>query len=222
MSLRYVLLSFVGMGWAFYELSGGASFAPPARPDKTDLVAEQPTSKIAPTQIATQIEPATTSLSPLKVAAVTAMPAHDVAATPARPKANPALRDHIVRTQLSRASAALTATHAAVADGTSANGALRLSALEGGLAAITTDAPAPTPLATERIAPTPKDIRTIHASRVNMRQGPGTSYSVITRLLANDTVVVLEDNGTGWLRLKSQSNGRVGWIAASLVSRKAP
>ena len=28
---RYILLSFLFMGWAFYELSGGANFRPPER-----------------------------------------------------------------------------------------------------------------------------------------------------------------------------------------------
>ena len=51
------------------------------------------------------------------------------------------------------------------------------------------------------------DRRTIRASRVNMRQGPGTSYPVITRLLGGEEVIVIEDSGTGWLHLPRPGQG---------------
>lgn len=66
------------------------------------------------------------------------------------------------------------------------------------------------------------DKRSIRAARVNMRQGPGTAYPIITRLLAGDEVIVIGDSGTGWLHLRTPDNEHFGWIAASLVSQKAP
>lgn len=66
------------------------------------------------------------------------------------------------------------------------------------------------------------DKRSIRAARVNMRQGPGTAYPIITRLLAGDEVIVIGDSGTGWLHLRTSDNEHFGWIAASLVSQKAP
>ena len=66
------------------------------------------------------------------------------------------------------------------------------------------------------------DRRSIRAARVNMRQGPGTAYPIITRLLAGDEVIVIGDSGTGWLHLRTPDNEHFGWIAASLVSQKAP
>ena len=65
------------------------------------------------------------------------------------------------------------------------------------------------------------DIRRIRASRVNMRQGPGTIYPVVDRLLVGEEVLVFEDSGTGWLHLRTRKGDRVGWVAASLVSRKS-
>ena len=54
-----------------------------------------------------------------------------------------------------------------------------------------------------------------------MRQGPGTIYPVMGRLLAGDKVLVIEDSGTGWLHLRTQKGNKIGWVAASLVSKKA-
>ncbi len=68
----------------------------------------------------------------------------------------------------------------------------------------------------------PDDLRTIRAARVNMRRGPGTDYPIITRLLTGDKVIVVDDNGAGWLLLRTADTAHFGWIAASLVSEKAP
>ena len=61
-------------------------------------------------------------------------------------------------------------------------------------------------------------MREIVATRVNMRAGPGTSSDILMRLAKGDSVEVLEDNGSGWLRLRALPADRVGWIAARLVS----
>ncbi|AHC99450.1 ligand-binding protein SH3 [Leisingera methylohalidivorans DSM 14336] len=107
-----------------------------------------------------------------------------------------------------------------------------MASLEGGISGIQTASTGPVVLsdtsapAGEALAgpePEPeKDIRQIRASRVNMRQGPGTNYPVIARLLGGDEVIVFEDSGTGWLHLRAPGKGKVGWIAASLVSKKRP
>ena len=92
------------------------------------------------------------------------------------------------------------------------------------LAAATNQPPAPgTALLAPGLTEDPAtDKRSIRAARVNMRQGPGTAYPIITRLLAGDEVIVIGDSGTGWLHLRTPDNEHFGWIAASLVSQKAP
>ena len=73
----------------------------------------------------------------------------------------------------------------------------------------------------QQVRPTPTraaDMREIVATRVNMRAGPGTSSDILMRLAKGDSVEVLEDNGSGWLRLRALPADRVGWIAARLVS----
>jgi SH3-like domain-containing protein len=64
------------------------------------------------------------------------------------------------------------------------------------------------------------DIRSVRASRVNMRQGPNTTYPILGRLLAGDEVEILRDQETGWAMVKVEKTGQIGWIATSLLSLK--
>jgi hypothetical protein len=72
-------------------------------------------------------------------------------------------------------------------------------------------------------APTPEpdptpDLRFVDGDRVNLRGGPGTGYAVVARLLRNDMVEVLKDEGDGWLHLRVFDTGEEGWIADWLVT----
>lgn len=62
------------------------------------------------------------------------------------------------------------------------------------------------------------DIRAISGLVVNMRNGPGTGYNVLTKLRRGERVEVVGDNGAGWLKLRVTSSGRVGWMADRLVT----
>ncbi|KIC21211.1 SH3 domain-containing protein [Leisingera sp. ANG-Vp] len=206
---RFVLVSFAFLGWGFYELSGGADFEPPKRPEP---VAEA--------------KPATAQPARITAASLTAQPVltrRSQVQTPERPAADPALRQRVAAGHLASAAGVLASTQTAFS-GEPAPGGLQLASLDGGLAAITAT-PAAAVETAETLQPEPEvilDRRSIRASRVNMRQGPGTNYPVITRLLGGDEVIVLEDSGTGWLHLRAPDKGHVGWIAASLVSKKRP
>lgn len=206
MSMRFVVVSFLGLGAVFYELSGGADFAPAERVEPVNVARE---TQAVPIQVARATPPP--ALSSKEVVP---------AAQPERPAANPGLRQEIARNNLTQIGNAFGS--AAGFDGRIPTGGLQLVSLDGGLSAITTQPVAPRVEPVARPEPEGPDVRFVRASRVNMRQGPGTNYSVLTRLLANDKVIVLEDSGTGWLRLKVDKSGRVGWIAASLLSKKAP
>lgn len=62
------------------------------------------------------------------------------------------------------------------------------------------------------------DMRFIAGKSVNMRNGPGTGYSVTDRLVSGQQVQVLQEPGNGWLKLKVLETGHVGWMADWLVS----
>lgn len=101
-------------------------------------------------------------------------------------------------------------------------GGLELTSLTQGAAGLRQAPPPAEPAqVTPDIQETTADIREITGLRVNMRDGPGTIYPVIARLQLGEKVEVLGDSGTGWLRLRGPDR-RLGWVAASLVSRKAP
>ncbi|MEW2912495.1 SH3 domain-containing protein [Leisingera sp. JC11] len=210
---RFIFVSFAFLGWGFYELSGGADFEPPKRPEP---VAEAKPAAAAPGP--ERITTAALSAQPVLTRRSETVP-------PARPAADPNLRQRVAAQHLASASGVLASTQTAFSAEPEA-ATLQLASLEGGLAAVSAT---PVALAAEETAapasPAPEtyvDRRRIRASRVNMRQGPGTNYPVIARLLGGDEVIVFEDSGTGWLHLRAPGKGKVGWIAASLVSKKRP
>ena len=222
---RFVVVSFAFLGWGFYEMSGGRDFAPPERPVETARAA---TPAATPAFDAEEATAKFQRSAQLRAASLTVN--HQTEENSAtRPTANPQLRQAVALSQIANVGPSLQDSSSAFSTGNTTG--LRLTSLEGGLAAITTDAD-PGDLAQNvslagldqaEPAPTPEsylDIRQIRASRVNMRQGPGTIYPVLTRLLSGDKVIVIEDSGTGWLQLRTEDGNKVGWVAASLVSRK--
>lgn len=166
---RYIIVSFLFLGWAFYEISGGADFRPPERP--APALAQTP-------------DPA-----PLERTRM---------ARAARAKTVPAARARTPRQ---------------MPDLAFANSAERIEKI-----ALLTDPPQPVAAPPPRAKP---DLRRIVASRVNLRTGPGTDHNIMATLDRGQTVEVLESNGLGWLRLRTQPGDRVGWIAERLVSAKS-
>lgn len=68
-------------------------------------------------------------------------------------------------------------------------------------------------------APAP-DLREVIATRVNVRSGPGTETDIVMRANRGQTVAVLDNNGLGWLQVTVMPDDRQGWIAERLVSSK--
>lgn len=63
-----------------------------------------------------------------------------------------------------------------------------------------------------------RDIRVVQGDVVNMRGGPGTEYDKIAAITGGTEVVVLFAPGNGWLELQIVETGQVGWMADWLVS----
>ena len=61
------------------------------------------------------------------------------------------------------------------------------------------------------------DYRVVTGSRVNLRAGPSTSYDVVTKLRRGDDVEVLQDPGTGWVKLRAFDGNSVGWMSADFL-----
>lgn len=65
----------------------------------------------------------------------------------------------------------------------------------------------------------PRDLRSVNGTRVNLRTGPGTDFGVVGKLTRGTSVEVLEDDGTGWVRLQVLPEGQIGWIADFLLDQ---
>ncbi len=245
---RLVIVSFAFLGWGFYEFSGGGDFVAPERPPEnllevasTSATLDTPTPAASTFQRSAKIRAATLVTAPVLQPGLQQAAASPSQSEPnSRPRPDPAHRQAVALDKIASAGASLHSSASAFAR-TAETGLLHMDNIQGGLAAMTTRPAAGGNLGgtnggvvlntgltsaepAQPLIPVESylHIREIRASRVNMRQGPGTNYSVLTRLLADDKVRVLEDSGTGWLRLKVDSTGRIGWIAASLLTKKAP
>jgi uncharacterized protein YgiM (DUF1202 family) len=54
---------------------------------------------------------------------------------------------------------------------------------------------------------------------VNVRNGPSPRYNVILKLTRGTRVEILQDPGNGWVKLKVEDTGRIGWMAARLLEK---
>lgn len=208
--MRYVLVSFAFLGWAFYELSGGADFEP------RGLRSQKPEPVAAASGPAPAPPPRIESVAPAELVRRTAVKttvAPRAAPEPALPEA---AADAEIVTRLAQVGANFGAgiSLAPPREGQ----ALMLAALTGESAPQPSDSDDASQAAAAEPQP---DIREITATRVNMRNGPGTNYPILTRLDMGHRVEILESSGTGWLRLRILPEQTMGWVAASLISKRA-
>ncbi|MCB1333722.1 MAG: SH3 domain-containing protein [Roseivivax sp.] len=63
-----------------------------------------------------------------------------------------------------------------------------------------------------------RDLRQVTGARVNLRNGPGTGYGVVGKLYEGDTVAVIGDAADGWLKVETEDRTQIGWMADWLVT----
>ncbi|WP_339639393.1 SH3 domain-containing protein [uncultured Sulfitobacter sp.] len=227
---RFIFLTFGFMGWAFYEMSGGADFVP-AGP-------QMASSETAASALIASAEAGTTSSNLVTATAANAArkaespitpfaeraPARDVTATRVAlnlttlsdlPQANDAMVQKAVATPADRAGAKVVkavSTSApkvekAAYSTTSANAPVVIQSLINA-----------TDNGTTYVSTTQADIRKVNGTRVNVRGGPGTNFGVVGKLGKGDAVEVVEDNGAGWVRFRSVDGTASGWMADFLLN----
>lgn len=69
------------------------------------------------------------------------------------------------------------------------------------------------------LEPPVPDMRQVRGTRVNLRNGPSTRYNVILKLTRGTRVEILQEPGNGWVKLKVEDTGRVGWMASKLLEK---
>ena len=226
---RFIFLTFGFMGWAFYEMSGGADFVPAgpqmasAEAAEAALIASAPPSSNLVT--ATAANAARKAESPITPFAERT-PARDATATRVAlnlttlsdlPQANDGMVQKAVATPADRAGAKVVKAKAVSAPAPKVEKA----------AYTTTSANAPTVIPSlidgadsgaTFVSTTQADIREVNGTRVNVRGGPGTNFGVVGKLGKGDAVEVIEDNGAGWVRFRSVDGSESGWMADFLLS----
>ena len=212
---KFIVLTFGFLGWAFYEVSGGDEFEP----------APVETAAVAPESGEETTAPAASGDQVVLAKATTT----DTAATQSEPRspapraarASFANQKPVMRkpdaAELDAVDPAVLAAFTApkevakdLADAADAklNGDTTVAdseLVDGGILAGQLQA----------------DLRTVTGNRVNMRNGPGTKYSIVARLTRGQEVEVLSNPGNGWLKLRVVENNRIGWMAEFLVTASA-
>ncbi len=261
--IRIMLLTFAVLGWAWFALSGGASFVPgehgvtlmaevkpvAERPvlqrntlqPRTATNVADPAPKVtslaerAPWQVKTvrAPDPVTTTPERTRPAPVTPTPdtgggAPVVTTSPIAP------RETIEATEPDPVTSADSDDFAALLTET-----IRNSAPPAPIAAEPVDNFDPNatmqrisglgtslPLGTAMGAATAPEFldgdvefRTVTGTRVNLRDGPATSYPVVTQLFEGDEAEVLDQTGDGWVRLRTLDGVNVGWMSEDFLQR---
>lgn len=185
---KFIFLTFAFIAWAFYEMSGGPDFEP-AIPS-----AEAETATKDPIQVSTKSE------EPAVI---------EQAATPAVTRVSFSQPNFDLRTPSEDELAALDpAVLASFGGGPTSGQEIPKETAASGAVQVPVDG----------AAEVSTDFRQVTGNRVNMRNGPGTNYSIVSRLARGDKVEVLSDPGNGWLKLRVSETGRIGWMADFLLT----
>ncbi|PKQ11294.1 MAG: SH3 domain-containing protein [Alphaproteobacteria bacterium HGW-Alphaproteobacteria-1] len=186
---RFILISFVFLGWAFYTMSGGADYTPAANSIQARALLSEHRPKARPlrenviqiaqapsvvSRVATSLEQVGTGGAQVVLASVEARPV------------DPRI---VVPTVVARS----------------------VVPPEGVM--VETVAPVAAPAAPERA----EDRRRVSGHSVNLRTGPGRDYGRLGSLARGTEVIVLDDSRVGWVKLRVVDTGRIGWMAAPLL-----
>lgn len=218
--MRLILLTFGFLGWAFYEMSGGSDFESasdrharlnPAPAVAVEKVDDAPAQTVAQSEIIDTDPPEQTSVTRVSLNLTTLEDASDAAGTAADQTAQ-AVADAVAEEIANVDAGTGVAINADTITTASADTPAIIPSL-----ILPNDTGAATLQAAAQDVPA-RDIRTVTGDRVNVRGGPGTDFGVVFKLVQGDSVEVLEDNGDGWVRMRSVSNGNEGWMADWLLN----
>lgn len=210
---RFILVSLGFLGWAFYEMSGGSDFDPVAtRMARIEPLAETPFD--APAENSNQVVLASASgdvvdTDPFENEAVTRVSLNLTSLQDALDQSGDAA---VVTPAVTTVEPAVVPTNVAITTASADTPAIIPSLIVQDDTATATASPA------ALVSEIGLDIRTVSGNRVNVRGGPSTNFSVVSKLVRGDAVEILEDNGNGWVKMRSVLTGEEGWMADFLLS----
>lgn len=87
-------------------------------------------------------------------------------------------------------------------------------------------APVPEPVAVAVAAPEPEPaplrVMWVSQASINVRGGPSTNDAVVGRLTRNEAVQVVAEAADGWVQVRVEGDGIEGYVAARLLTDRAP
>ncbi len=193
---KFVFLSLALLGWVFWELSGGSDFEPKSRVEATKVETAPQTEKVAEAAPAALSVPIIKASAPAK-SGVTATPAALIVASEDQKESEEPAKTPVVVASLATGLETFSTPGAPIL-----------------VPASVTDATT----STEALPEQRVDLRKVRGSRVNMRGGPGTSFGVLIVLPRGQEVEVLRENDSGWVKLRDQESGRIGWMSARMLT----
>lgn len=222
---RFMLVTFGFLGLVFFEMSGGADYAPVDNSIQVRALQEPATPatrpKTKPSRLASVEDLRTTRLEQLDTTPggrfeVTLASANTTSFRTETARPSPAADEKLARLTAPEAgnpveqAVARALTDPSVTAQTNATkiwpGAIELFSQR---------------QARQAVVPTGSDIRYVTGNVVNMRNGPGTGHARITSLTQGTEVAVLDSTQDGWLMLRVTDTGEEGWMADWLVSAPA-
>lgn len=189
--VRFMMLTFAVLGWGFYELSGGSDFVPVT----SEFEASADVNTVA------RADSSAVDLLTVTPSSAQTKPVGTPRTTTLSEGVQPASFLPEMPAELPRQVTAKNSDRAT-----------RLVRLDAAAPSAASE------LVKAALSDIDIDMRIVNGGRVNMRNGPGTSFSVLGKLARGATVEVLQDPGDGWVKLRVAETGRVGWMADFLLS----
>lgn len=210
---RLILVSFGFLALAFYEMSGGADFDPVAARNAAVIARMDPDEASEKINVASvrETEPRQTEGGPTVTRMALNLTSFDEVANATLSKPTQPILAKTTQQPIEIAPLAapkvIDATVVNFDSTPDANGVLPSIVFSGSSSR-----------ASSENVTTRRDIRFVAGTIVNMRGGPGTAFDVVAKLNRDTEVEVLQDDGSGWIKLRPVTGGPEGWIADYLLT----
>ncbi|MBD3665953.1 SH3 domain-containing protein [Sulfitobacter aestuariivivens] len=213
---RFILLTFGFLGWAFYEMSGGAAFEPAsAKAARLQPAPEVVVAEVVQEETVTQADAGPTIVD-------TDPPLNEPDEEVTRVSLNLTTLQNVTQDPAPAPTVPVTSASVDAQTGVAINSDVTLASADTPAIIPSLIIPNDTGAATVNNAVIESDpigdIRTVTGSRVNVRGGPGTDFGIVSRLVRGDAVEVLQDDGDGWVLMRSIDSGEEGWMADFLLT----
>ncbi len=215
---RFMLITFGFLGFAFYELSGGADYEPHANSIQARVGQTDPVS-------VAELEPVDVpSIAELAQSVPEAAPAERLGITLASiriDETSPAAQLEAKTARVTAVATPVDEVQQAALDTAEDDarkvwpGAIELFQLQEAKRVQRTES---IKAAQQDALAAQSDVRYVTGNLVNMRGGPSTEFAPVTQLSSGTEVAILEAPGNGWLMLRVMETGEEGWMADWLVS----